>query len=386
MQFKNTETQYGAVTKTFHWTIAVLVLCLLAVGLTMDDLPLGAFKLTVYNLHKSFGITVLALMICRICWHIYNHRPNAVDTLQRWEKIASSAVHYALYVLLIAMPITGWLFSSAAGRTVHVFGLITLPDLVIVDKAVAKNFRELHGDIGTLIMIVVGLHIGAALRHHFIQKDSVLKRMLPAISFLALLLFATPASADVQPPAQAGVKQWSMIHEKSSISFRPKQMNEEFKGTFDTFAASISFDPDDLAHSKAVIDIQLGTAHTGAPDRDENLKGADWFNVAQFPDAKFETTSFRRADQNVKLKPGEGLYVAEGTLTIKNISLPVTLPFSLMISTDATGKETATMAGSVTLDRSKFQVGTGQWVDTSIIANDVPVDVQVVAISHKTGK
>jgi polyisoprenoid-binding protein YceI len=194
--------------------------------------------------------------------------------------------------------------------------------------------------------------------------------MLPLAAFLALFLFATPAAADAQ--------NWNMIHSKSTITFRPKQMGTEFKGTFDTFSAVIAFDPNNLAASKAVIDVQIGTAHTGAPDRDQNLKGKDWLDVAQFPDAVFETKSFQ--------KTGENAYTAEGTLTIRNISLPVTLPFKLDIAKNAAGNETATMDGTVTLDRSKFQIGTGQWADTSIIANEVPVDIHVVALSTKPGK
>jgi len=374
MLLKNTETQYGAVTKTLHWTIAIIVLCLLAVGPFMDDLPMGVLKLNVYNLHKSFGITVLALMICRICWHIYNHRPEEVATIKPWEKIGATIVHYSLYVLLLAQPLTGWLLSSAAGRTVHVFGLVTLPDLVPVDKAASKIYAGRHETIGYLIMAVVGLHIAAALKHYFIDKDTVLKRMLPAFVLAALFYFTTPAAA-------AEATHWSMIHEKSSITFRPKQMGTEFKGTFGVFSAAIAFDPDNLAGSKASIDVQLGTAHTGAPDRDQNLKGKDWFDVAQFPDAKFETKSFQ--------KTGADTYVAEGTLTIKNISLPVTLPFKFAVVQDGKGGETATVDGTVTLDRSKFQIGTGQWVDTSIIANEVPVDIHVVAlgtVSNKGGK
>lgn len=369
MPLKNTETEYGAVTKILHWTIAVIVICLLGAGLVMGGIHDLSLKLTTYNLHKSFGITVLALIICRICWHIYSHRPEEVETIKPWEKIGAKIVHYSLYVLLLAQPMTGWLMSSAGGRPVNVFGLFTLPDLVPVDKAVKHIYASRHETIGYLIIAVVGLHIAAALKHHFIDKDIVLKRMLPAAAFLALVLFATPAAA--------GAPQWSMLHGKSSITFRPKQMGTEFKGTFDTFAALIIFDPDNLAASKAVIDVHIGTAHTGAADRDENLKSKDWFDVAQFPDARFETTAFH--------KTGENAYTADGNLTIKNITLPVTLPFKLTIVKSAQG-ETATMDGTVTLDRSKFQIGTGQWADTSIIENKVPVDVHVVAISAKTGK
>jgi cytochrome b561 len=362
---KNTETEYGTVTKTFHWGIALLVICLLAVGLVMGELPKTPSTFQIYNLHKSLGITVLALMIGRICWHIVNHRPHAVETLKPWEKISAAGVHYSLYVLLVAMPITGWLMSSAAGRAVNVFGLFTLPDLVAKDESAAHTYRERHEQIGYLIMIVLALHIAAALKHYFIDKDRVLKRMLP---ILATLLVCLPA------PANATAREWTMDHARSSITFRPQQLGKEFKGTFDLFSAAINFDPKDLTGSKVVVDIHITSAHTGAPDRDETLTGKDWFDAAQFPEARFEAKTFR--------KTGEGAFEADGTLRIKDITVPLTLPFTLSFSERGEIQE-ATMDGTITLDRSVFKLGTGQWADTGIIANKVPVDIHLTAGAQK---
>ncbi len=370
MPLKNSASQYGTVTKAFHWVTAAIVICLLAVGLLMDDLPVGVLKLNVYNLHKSFGITVLVLLIGRICWHIINKKPGPVETLKLWEKNLAAAIHYSLYVLLIAQPLAGWLMSSAAGRAVSVFGLPPLPDLIEKNQETVRVYKELHGDIGTLIMIVLGLHIAAALKHHFLDKDIVLKRMLPVILAAAVLLLPSSTFANV--------RQWNTFHEKSSIAFRPKQLGTEFKGTFDLFTPSIAFAPDNLAESKAVIVIRISSAHTGAQDRDEALIGKDWFDAAQFPDARFETKSFR--------KTGEGTYEADAALTIRNITVPITLPFRLSIAKKAPDEEIATMDGSIILDRSKFQLGTGQLADTSIIANEVPVDIHLVALASPAKK
>jgi cytochrome b561/polyisoprenoid-binding protein YceI len=363
MLFKNTETQFGAVTKTLHWTIALLIIFMLGLGLWMSDLPMGGQKLSAVLLHKSIGITVLVLMLCRVLWHFYSHRPREVDTLKPIDKAAASAMHYMLYVLALAIPLAGWAMSSAMGRSVSFFGLFTLPDIVAKDEAMGKLYESCHNTMAYILIALVSLHVLAALKHHFVEKDIVLKRMLPA--FIGAALLMAPALA------QADAGHWNMAHEKSSITFRPKQMGAEFKGTFGVFSADIQFNPDDLAHSKATIDVQLGTAHTGAPDRDENLKSKDWFDVADFPDAIFTTTSIT--------KTGDGTYKADGTLTIKNITQPVTLPFKLSIAEDKTGK-TATMDGTVILDRSKFQIGAGKWTDVSIIANEVPVDIHVIAV------
>lgn len=343
--------------------MALLILCLLAVGLAMGGLPVGATKLTVYTLHKSFGITVLALAALRILWHIVSRRPAAVETLPKLDKIAAGAMHYVLYILMIAMPLTGWLMSSAAGRPVSVFGLFTLPDLVPVDKEAAHIYRERHETIGWMIILCVALHAGAALWHHVIRKNAVLRRMLP---FFAAALLLLPQGALAAP------SKWNVVQAKSTIAFRPKQLGEEFKGTFDVFGADVAFDPNDLKNSKAVITVPIANAHTGAPDRDENLKTAPWFDAVQFPDARFETTEFT--------KTGENAYTATGNVTIKGVTRPVTFPFTIAFSKTADGFDTATIDGSLTLDRSAFGIGTGQWADVSIIANDVPVDVHLYAL------
>jgi cytochrome b561 len=367
MSLFNTKTEYGSVTKTFHWVMAALMIIMLIVGLAMVEIPNAPdmlnFKFTDYGLHKSIGITILALVFARAGWHLYSRRPDPVESLPRIDRLGASAMHYFLYLLMIIMPLTGWLMSSAAGRPVSVFGLFTLPDLVPADKDASHIYRERHELIGYIIMASLAMHAGAALWHHFIKKDNVLKRMLPFGVFVALLLVPGISFADVT--------KWNVLHDKSSLSFRPKQMGTEFKGTFESFTADIAFDPANLAGSKAVVTIPITSARTGASDRDENLKAPDWFDVLKFPEARFETTSF--------VKKSDTSYVAEGTLTIKGVSLPVTLPFTLNIATRADGLKTATVDGAVTLDRSKFSVGVGQWTDVSIIANDVPVDVHLVA-------
>lgn len=366
MSLKNSENQYGAVTKSFHWIMALLVICLLAIGLYMGGMPNSAAKLQMYNLHKSLGITVLALVICRICWHSISKKPGFVETMKPWERKLATAGHTLLYLLMLMLPLTGWLMSSAAGRTVSFFGLFILPDLVSPDKILTKTFRGLHENIGTLIMITVGLHILAALKHHFMDKDSVLKRMLPA---LLIILFASTA--------HAADTTWNVDRNKSSIAFKGRQMGTEFNGRFDRFRADINFDPDNLAASTVKVAVDIATANTRSAERDEIIKGKDWFDVAQFPVARFETTSF--------LKTGDKTYEALANLTIRDVTLPVILPFRLEIRMNDSDKElTATVDASVILDRSKFNLGGGSWADTGVIANEVPVSIHVVASKGKT--
>jgi len=362
MRWRNSPSEYGAVTKAFHWLTALLVISMICIGYYMGGMPLGAAKLKTYNLHKSLGATVLIVTTLRILWHIFSRRPKAVETLKPFEKLGAGAMHYALYALLLAMPLTGWFFSSAFGRPVSVFGLFTLPDLIGADRDLGKLLKDGHETLAVVVIAAAALHALAALGHHFFKKDTVLRRMLPFA--LALLVFA--------PAAAESATQWNLLHDKSSITFHPRQMGQSFDGAFDVFAASILFDEADLANSKVKVTIQTGSAHTGAADRDENLKGEAWLNVAAFPEAVFTAETFR--------KTGEAGFEADGTLTVRNVSLPVTLPFTLKVETEGQ-KKTATMDAHLTLDRSKLGLGTGDWADTSIIANEVPVDIHVTALA-----
>jgi cytochrome b561 len=181
---KNTKERYGTVTKTLHWVTALCVLGLLGVGLYMDEIHDLSVKLRVYNLHKSFGICVLSLTVFRVVWHFYSRKPAYIATLKSWEKAGARLVHSFLYVALIGMPLTGWLMSSAAGRSVSVFGLFVLPDLVTVNKQLGDFFYEAHGYLAYALMAAIAGHAAAALKHHFIDKDLTLKRMLPFVKVL----------------------------------------------------------------------------------------------------------------------------------------------------------------------------------------------------------
>lgn len=170
---------YHPLTKLFHWVTALTVIALIGVGLYMGDLPGGLEKLKLYNLHKSVGVAVLALTALRVLWHLASPPPGPLASLPAWQRMAARGAHLALYAALIGMPLSGWLMSSAAGRPVAPFGLFTLPDLVLQDQELAEFFHETHGIMGTVLMILVGLHVAAALKHHLLDRDATLRRMLP---------------------------------------------------------------------------------------------------------------------------------------------------------------------------------------------------------------
>jgi cytochrome b561 len=171
--------QYTRTAVTLHWLIALLILAAFPLGLYMHDLPLSPFKLRIYSYHKWIGITVLLLAIVRVTWRT-THRPPAMPaTMKNWEKFAAESVHYLLYALIFAVPFSGWLMSSAMGFQTVWFGVLPLPDLVGKNKELADVLHEVHESLNYLMLGLVLAHMGAALKHHFIERDVVLIRMVP---------------------------------------------------------------------------------------------------------------------------------------------------------------------------------------------------------------
>jgi cytochrome b561 len=171
---------YGAVAKSLHWLVALLVVAMFLIAWYMFDLPIGPEKIKIYNLHKSIGILIGFLMLLRLAWRLaVVPAPPLPATMATWERGAAHASHAALYLLLIAQPLVGWLHSSAANFPVVVFGLFTLPPLVAPSESLKQQLAAAHYVIALAILVLVALHVAAALRHHFLLKDEVLRRMLP---------------------------------------------------------------------------------------------------------------------------------------------------------------------------------------------------------------
>jgi len=178
MTLRSTATGWGPVTRLFHWGMLILLTGMVVVGDTMTDLPLGPAKLKIYALHKSIGITLLVLAVLRLAWRFGERRPT-LPPMPAWQAKAAAAAHGLLYVLMLEIPLTGWLYNSAAGFPLQWFRLVNLPALAAADpalKALAKSAHE--AGVVTLITLVA-LHALAALKHHFIDKDDTLKLMLP---------------------------------------------------------------------------------------------------------------------------------------------------------------------------------------------------------------
>ena len=181
MQIRNTTLSWGAVAKTLHWLIVALIITQYVLAEAADEMPLGAAKFATLARHKSIGITILILAVLRLLWRWMNPTPELPSTLKPYQRVLARATHFALYVLLFAQPITGWIMSSASNFPVSYFGWFTLPDLVEPNKEFAKLMEEVHKTSFKCLVAVASLHVFAALWHHFRLKDDVLKRMLPFV-------------------------------------------------------------------------------------------------------------------------------------------------------------------------------------------------------------
>lgn len=176
---KNTTRRWGAIAQLFHWLIVIFIIAQFTLATLFDDLPAGAKKLTLLSRHKSIGITILLLALLRLLWRQANPTPELPGTLKPYERSLAKVTHVLLYVLLFAVPLTGWTMSSARGFPVSWFGLWQLPDLVPKNKALYAALVTTHGVLAWSLGVVAIVHLLAALKHHFMLKDDVLRRMLP---------------------------------------------------------------------------------------------------------------------------------------------------------------------------------------------------------------
>ena len=171
-------TGYTLPAKVFHWLTALAVLLAVPMGIAMTRIDGGPLQNQLFDLHRSFGATILALTGVRLLWRLFHPAPPPVAGLPSWQGVAARAIHYALYLLLFAVPLIGWIGTSAYGAPIVVFGLFELPALVPKDRALADLLLPIHGRLAIALTALFLLHGAAALHHHFVRKDATLSRML----------------------------------------------------------------------------------------------------------------------------------------------------------------------------------------------------------------
>jgi cytochrome b561 len=176
---KNTTDSWGATAKSFHWVIALLILGQLVLGNIAEGYRLSPLKLDLFVWHKSIGVTVLLLVILRALWRLTNPPPRPPDGIPGWETTAARIGHALLYLLMFAVPLTGWWVSDATRIPFKAFWLVPMPDLIAANRDMSDLAADVHGALTKLLLLVVVIHIAAALRHHFLLHNRILSRMLP---------------------------------------------------------------------------------------------------------------------------------------------------------------------------------------------------------------
>lgn len=397
MPLKSDAQQWGGLARFFHWAVVLLILVQGIIGLVMVELPKGPGAFPAYNLHKSIGMTILALAALRLVWRAFDPHPAAVAGMPRWQVLGARTGHVTLYLLLFLVPLSGWWFDSVSGlRPMYWFGLFEVPHMVAPDPAVKELARDRHELLFWILVIVAAGHAAMALIHHFVNRDATLTRMLPQLRkpsllpYAAAALFVLGVPALVLPVGQllssksggagasaapsgdgagaaagALARAWQVDAAQSRLEFKDSYSGEAFSGAFRKFETAINYDDADLGKSKFDVKVDTGSVDTQSSERDDTLKGSDFFDPKKFPQAHFVTTSFA--------KGADGTVTAQGTLTIRDQTRPVTL----VVKFAAEGNR-ATLDVDTTLKRLDFGLGAGKdWAD---IGPDVPVHGHLLLI------
>jgi cytochrome b561/polyisoprenoid-binding protein YceI len=412
-------TRYSTVAIVLHWLIAAAIIFQVILAWRMDGRTPQGFALI--QLHKSVGVTILLLSLARLGWRLTHRPPPLPEGLATWERWVAKVTHVGLYVIMIGMPITGWIMVSTSRIQVPtlLYGLVPWPHvpglvhLTGAAKAVWNNFGHTgHEALAWGAYLLIALHVAGALKHQLFSRDEpVLSHMAPgakpgrwldprliAIVVVALGVAAAaqtirpalpmsklapppaavatvsveaPADTPPQPvdapaaPAAAEPSVWS-VGQGSTLGFATSWGGQAIEGRFDRWTADIVFGPEALDKSKVSVSVDLGSAVSGDTQRDESLKGGDWFDTANHAKATFTAARFE--------KTGPDRYIAHGQLTLRGVSKPARLPFRLQIEGDK-----ARVSGVTTLDRTAFGVGQGEWTKTDQIPADVKVSVNLTA-------
>jgi len=408
-------TRYARVAIALHWVIALAIVFQIILGWRMgnDDHALpGPVAFALFQLHKSVGITILLLSLGRLAWRLTHAAPPSPAGQPGWEQLASKVVHASFYVIMIGLPITGWIVVSTSKTNIPtlLYGVIPWPHVPGLAELAAAPKHQWHqvGGFGHNLLVkftylLLFLHLGAVAKHQILDRDEVLSHMAPgakpgwleprawlAAAALAAVIAAgylywpttqaaplppppapasapaaaVPAGADTanavaaQTPAPTSAEPtpagpWT-VKAGSTLGFTSSWSGQAIEGAFRSWDAHIVFSPDDLTHSKIVVSVNIGSVSTGDAQRDATLPTDDWFAAAAHPKATFTATHIR--------KIGEGRYLADGTLDLKGVKAPLSLPFTLAIAGD-----TAKARGTVSIDRTHFGVGLGEWAATDSI-------------------
>lgn len=376
---------YTAPAKYLHWVIAGLIV----VQYVLGELAEGAAEqggqlaqLALLANHKSVGMTVLMLALIRLAWRA-THTPPPLQGA-RMQVLTARAAHWAMYGLIFALPVSGWLMSSASAYSVSWFNLFTFPDLVGADAEFKETLEFVHEALARALFLLAVVHVAAAAWHHFYAKDAVLRAMWSLGAVVLAVLLAAGAirllgsvdspAGDTMPAAQSvaasepaaadtqsSLPLWVIDYSNSEIRFSAEQAGAGFSGVFAQWQGQIQFDEANLVASRARVAIDLRSVNTADAERDQTLAQPEWFAA---PQAVFAASEFSPA--------GEEYEATNATLDFGSGPLPIAFRFSI-----ASHSDRLTLNGTAQLDRLALNIGTGDWTDTTWVGQYVDVEVRV---------
>lgn len=336
----NDRMSYTRTAISLHWLVALLVFAGWGIGFYAHELPASPDKARLFSWHKWIGVTVFLLAVLRAGWRVTHPAPVLPASVARWQQSGARISHVLLYLLLLVLPLSGWLMSSAKGFPTVYFGVLPLPDLLAKDEPLGKLLSQVHKILAFALAGLVAVHVAAAIKHHAFDRDDVLRRMLPALVAvtLALLLAASAALAPVATGA-------------SRITATFRQMNVPVEGEFTSFRGGVAFTPQVPGGSRATLEVDTGSFTLGDAEYDAEARGREWLDSKTHPRAVY--TADRIAAR------GADRYVASGTLALKGRSVPLDVPF-----TTRDAKSGRVFEGEFPLSRKAFGIGGAGWADT----------------------
>ena len=368
----STGERYNAFARLLHWLIAGMivlqyVLARMAEGAERDGSKFR--ELVLLANHKSVGLSILALVLVRLAWRLFQAPPPPVP-MPDWQRRTSVISHWSFYALLLIIPVSGWLMSSASNISVSWFNLFQLPDFVAPDDRLETLFEGVHETLTKVLLLLALIHVGAALKHTFVDRDGILRRISSPTGLIAFvvvivagIMLLTPASRAQEPEPAF----WKIDYGKSAIRFTAEQAGAEFEGQWKDWSAELRFDPDGLDSSSFSVAVTVAGVDTLDQERDETLLDPEFFDGANFPLVHYRATEFSAGAE-------DGVFIANGAIEVKGSSTPVNLQFTVDRNADR-----VLLEGTATLDRLVLNVGTGEWEDTAWIGQYVEVNVRVEA-------
>lgn len=374
----NNVTRFNNIAISLHWLMAFLIVAMLALGKFMVNLDqTDPLRFTLTQWHKTTGVLILLLAVGRLVWRVTHTSPPHPTGAPAWERLASSVSHVVLYALLFIAPITGWMMVSVSPLNIDtlLFNVVPWPHIPwlenIADKHTAESLYKSWHEIATGVLIALLLvHIAAALKHHLIDKDTVLTRMLPsreartAKTFVHLILalvlgvgVTVFAYATLQYSAAANFSAGN-----SAVQATAMVSGDETQISFPESTVTATINPDDLANSALNATVHTGSVTSENAQVQGSLPDADWFNSESHPTAMFESSSMEMDDQ--------GQILVRGTLTIKGIDQVQTFVMRIDdTQSNSTGKKSA--SGEFTVDRTDYQLGLESQPDPTWVGNEV---------------